>query len=384
MSQFIQLHILTSYPPANLNRDDLGRPKTAVMGGTQRLRISSQSLKRAWRTSDLFDQALASHKGIRTKEIGIKVYEAITTGRSLSDVIAGKPLSNETTAGISEDAARNWAWKIASLFVDKPEGKTPEKLKDESKNAKSNVDRDTLKSEQLVFFDPDEIDKIDSLISVVVTEKRDWTRKELESLPKESDYSAADLAMFGRMLASSPKANTEAAAQVAHAISVHEVAVEDDYFTAVDDLNKGADDAGAAHIGETEFAAGLFYLYVCINRDLLESNLGVHKEITGPALKGLTEAAAVIAPTGKQNSFASRARASYMLAEKGTQQPRSLSVAFLKPIAGNDILSGAIEALCTTRQHMDDVYGACADDHKTFNTLTGKGTLDEILKFVES
>ena len=154
MSQFIQLHILTSYPPANLNRDDLGRPKTAVMGGSQRLRISSQSLKRAWRTSDLFEQALANHKGIRTKEIGIKVYEAITTGRSLSDVIARKPPSNETTTGISEDAARNWAWKIASLFVDKPEGKNSEKPRDESKKAKSNVDRDTLKSEQLVFFDP--------------------------------------------------------------------------------------------------------------------------------------------------------------------------------------------------------------------------------------
>ena len=77
MSQFIQLHILTSYPPANLNRDDLGRPKTAVMGGTQRLRISSQSLKRAWRTSDLFEQALKGHLGTRTKEMGVRVLNAL-------------------------------------------------------------------------------------------------------------------------------------------------------------------------------------------------------------------------------------------------------------------------------------------------------------------
>jgi CRISPR system Cascade subunit CasC len=384
MSQFIQLHILTSYPPANLNRDDLGRPKTAVMGGSQRLRISSQSLKRAWRTSDLFEKALANHKGIRTKEIGIKVYEAITTARSLSDVIARKPPSNEATAGISEDAARNWAWKIASLFVDKPEGKTSEKAKDESKKAKSNVDRDTLKSEQLVFFDPDEINKIDSLINVVVTEKRDWTRKELESLPKESDYSAADLAMFGRMLASSPKANAEAAVQVAHAISVHEVAVEDDYFTAVDDLNEGAEDAGAAHIGETEFAAGLFYLYVCINRELLQKNLGDNKELAGNALKALTEAAAKIAPTGKQNSFASRARASYILAEKGDEQPRSLAVAYLKPVTGKDMLAEAIDVITKTRKNMDDAYGPCATSYKELNTFSGKGTLKEILEFVES
>jgi len=383
MSQFIQLHILTSYPPANLNRDDLGRPKTAVMGGSQRLRISSQSLKRAWRTSDLFGQALANHKGIRTKEIGIKVYEAITTGRSLSAVIAGKP-SNETTAGISEDAARKWAWKIASVFVDKPEGKTAEKAKDEPKKTKSNVDKDTLKSEQLVFFDPDEIKKIDSLISVVVKEKRDWTRKELESLPKQSDYSAADLAMFGRMLASSPKANAEAAVQVAHAISVHEVAVEDDYFTAVDVLNEGAEDAGAAHIGETEFAAGLFYLYVCINRELLQKNLGDNKELAGNALKALTEAAAKIAPSGKQNSFASRARASYILAEKGDEQPRSLAVAFLKPVSGKDMLSEAINALTTTRENMDKVYGASAKKPELMNAVTGEGKLDAILNYVAS
>jgi len=58
MSTFIQLHLLTSYPPSNLNRDDLGRPKTAVMGGKTRLRISSQSLKRAWRNSELFKLAV--------------------------------------------------------------------------------------------------------------------------------------------------------------------------------------------------------------------------------------------------------------------------------------------------------------------------------------
>ncbi|MCE1685662.1 type I-E CRISPR-associated protein Cas7/Cse4/CasC, partial [Enterobacter hormaechei] len=74
MSQFIQLHLLTSYPPANLNRDDLGRPKTAQMGGFERLRISSQSLKRHWRISDLFQDALAGHLGFRTKRFGFQVY----------------------------------------------------------------------------------------------------------------------------------------------------------------------------------------------------------------------------------------------------------------------------------------------------------------------
>ena len=70
MNRFMQLHLLTSYPPSNLNRDDLGRPKTAEMGGATRLRISSQSLKRAWRTSQVFEEAAKGHVGTRTKEMG--------------------------------------------------------------------------------------------------------------------------------------------------------------------------------------------------------------------------------------------------------------------------------------------------------------------------
>ncbi|RMH70127.1 MAG: type I-E CRISPR-associated protein Cas7/Cse4/CasC, partial [Bacteroidetes bacterium] len=37
----IELHLLTPHAPANLNRDDFGRPKTAYFGGTERGRISS-------------------------------------------------------------------------------------------------------------------------------------------------------------------------------------------------------------------------------------------------------------------------------------------------------------------------------------------------------
>jgi CRISPR system Cascade subunit CasC len=72
MTQFIQLHLLTAYPPSNLNRDDLGWPKTAIVGGTERLRVSSQSLKRAWRTSEHFESALGDFIGMRTKRLGEK------------------------------------------------------------------------------------------------------------------------------------------------------------------------------------------------------------------------------------------------------------------------------------------------------------------------
>lgn len=351
MSRFIQLHLLTSYPPANLNRDDLGRPKTAKMGGVDRLRVSSQSLKRTWRTSDLFQQALSGHVGTRTKRLGINVYQGLLG------------------AGIAEKKAKTWAQAIAGQFG---------KLK---KADDSNAFND-LEIEQLVHISPAEQNRINALLDTLIAEQREPAEAELDLL--RSDDMAADIALFGRMLASTPAFNVEAACQVAHAISVHSVVIEDDYFTAVDDLNDHSVDAGAAHIGETGFAAGLFYSYICINKELLVKNLGDNLELANNAIAALTEAALKVAPEGKQNSFGSRAYASYVRVEKGNQQPRSLSVAFLKPVAKNaeDFGEEAIKALEKQAANFDAVYGSCADSHYTLNALEPKGTLAGLLEFV--
>ena len=390
MSEFIQLHSLTSYPPSNLNRDDLGRPKTAVMGGSQRLRVSSQSLKRAWRESDTFKESLSGHIGIRTKEMGVKIKDALMNGMSLENILSGQtmPQAQNTTP---EADAKLWAWKIAAVFVDKTikkDSKTKETGKEDnegkgkkSKTKKSNIDKETLKGEQLVFYSNNEISAIQNLIIVISNERREPNKDELSKLLRE-DLTSVDIAMFGRMLANASKNNKEAAVQVSHAITVHTVAVEDDYFTAVDDLNNGDDNSGAAHIGELEFASGLFYNYICINRTLLAENLGGDEELVNKSLRSLVEAAAKVAPTGKQNSFASRAYASYIMAEKGTQQPRSLSVAFLKALSEKDLLDASISALKDTNKKMEDVYGRCSEDNCEMNAHTGEGSLSGILDFV--
>ena len=373
MSEFIQLHILTSYPPSNLNRDDLGTPKTAMMGGARRLRVSSQSLKRAWRTSDAFQKAFNGHLGIRTKEMGWQVYLALKEGKKLVDVIKGDD-ADPVNPLVGEKDAVAWAQEIAGVFgklkvPKEKENEDPEKKKKES-----------LCVEQMVHFSPEEIAAIDGLIARLAASGEKPLGEDLDLL--RNQCSAVDIAMFGRMLAANPAFNKEAAVQVAHAISVHRVAVEDDYFTAVDDLNRGEEDVGAGHVGQAEFAAGLFYAYLCINRDLLVENLGNDAALADRAIRALVEAAVKVGPKGKQNSFASRAYASYLLAERGEEQPRSLSVAFLKPVSGDDYLGNAIQALTRTRKNMEEVYGACADACQEMNAVTGEGTLDEILRFV--
>ncbi|MFC3609538.1 type I-E CRISPR-associated protein Cas7/Cse4/CasC [Stutzerimonas tarimensis] len=341
MTRFVQLHLLISYPPANLNRDDSGQPKTARMGGVERLRISSQSLKRAWRTSELFQQQMAGAIGTRTKRLGREAFDALTA------------------AGISEKLATEWAGQIARVY--------------------GAVKKDNpLEIEQLVHIAPEERASLEALVATLASEKRAPTEEELNALLHKQ--TAVDIAMFGRMLASKTEHNGEAAVQVAHALGVHASAIEDDYFTAVDDLNQS--DPGAAHIGESGFAAAVFYQYLCIDRDLLKRNLGGDEELTQRALIALTEAALKVGPSGKQNSFASRAYAHYALVEKGPQQPRSLSLAFVKPVTGNDYLAESIEVMHRLRDNMDQVYGECADRRYQLDVLKGEGSLAELLDFV--
>lgn len=367
MGRFIQLHLLTSYPPANLNRDDLGRPKTAVMGGVPRLRVSSQSLKRAWRTSEVFSEALKGHIGTRTKVMGVEIFKALKA------------------KGVADKKAMDWTKSIAGAFGKLKTFSPKEKKKLEGLDGAERLAKEMkgLEIGQLVHFSMEEKTAVDQLVDEIAARGEGPSEEELDLLREK--HTAADIALFGRMLTKSDSDKSltrfcrEAAAQVAHAVSVHCVIVEDDFFTAVDDLNSGDEDLGAGHMGETEFAAGLFYLYACIDRELLKENLGGDQSLCDKTLGALIECAATISPTGKQNSFASRARASYLLCEKGDQQPRSLSVAFLKPVAGNDLLFDAIESLEGTMDKMDKVYGVCADVRCTMNATSGEGSLADIV-----
>lgn len=346
-ARFLQLHILTAYPPSNLNRDDLGRPKTAVVGGAKRLRISSQSLKRAWRMSEVFESAVGQARGVRTKEMGVRI---------AADLQA---------AGVTEKKAREWARSIAARFG---------KLKEEKKDTAT---EEALQIEQLAHFSPEEQQAVADLVAALAERDSAPEEGELDLLRKQ--IKAADIALFGRMLASAPSYNMEASAQVAHAITVNKAAVEDDFFSAVDDLNQGIDDVGAGHLGETEFGSGLFYLYVCIDRALLLENLQGDEDLWGRTLSAMVECATTIAPTGKQNSFASRARAHFCLLELGDQQPRGLSGAYLEPVWRQDMLADAVDRLMHPETglvpRMDRAYGECADRRCVMNLLTGEGTL---------
>ena len=350
MADFLQLHLLTAYGPSNLNRDDTGRPKSVVFGGAPRLRVSSQSLKRAWRTSDVFASRLEGYLASRTQRLGKDVHEHLRQG------------------GMAEDQALETAREIASVF-----GKIRKK-----------DDEEPTFIEQLAFISPEE--RADALaLADRALAGENVENVNADDLLRRTD-TAADIAMFGRMLADDPKFNREAAVQVAHAITTHRAVAEDDYYTAVDDLKSRdePEDAGAGFVGVQEFGAGIFYLYVCVDRGLLLHNLGDAQSVRNAGLAALVEASATVGPRGKRASFASHARAIYVLGEKGAAQPRSLAAAFLKPISGEDHGKLSAEALESFRDRLDTAYGSCADDRYTMNCMTGGGTLAGLIEFAVS
>ena len=284
MSHFLQLHLLTCYPPANLNRDDLGRPKTCTVGGVERLRVSSQSLKRAWRTSTLFRETVTDPCGVRTKRMGVLMFRALAEGRTLVDQVAIEEAGTAnppdgTLRRLAENQAVEVTKQVAAVFgklsgaggepdeqVDAAEAaQPPESSSDEAVAAEAgqrpeNDGEDAeeespecetpvsdLELKQLAHFSREEIRAVSELLETIRAGGNVPSETELKRQLLCTGHSAADIAMFGRFFADKREFTVEAAVQVAHAFGVQRATISDDFFTAVDDLNR-RDLSGAGHM----------------------------------------------------------------------------------------------------------------------------------------
>ncbi|RMH51626.1 MAG: type I-E CRISPR-associated protein Cas7/Cse4/CasC, partial [Alphaproteobacteria bacterium] len=354
MTVFVQFHLLVPYPPSNPNRDDQGRPKQALIGGHPRLRLSSQSIKRAVRETAYFLQDLAGHRGTRTKRIAEKVEERLIAN------------------GTAPQTARAAAQTVAKVFS---------KLESE-KDGKPTL------TTTLAFVSPEEWQAAHDLADRLVRGEK-IEDKEIKKMVLRRADGAVDIAMFGRMLADDPDYNREAAVQVSHAFTTHRAMAEDDWYSAVDDLKTREEDSGAGHIGEAGFGSGVYYLYACVNVDLLVENLAGDRALAKKGLEALTCALATATPKGKQNSFAHHPLANHIRAERGSRQPRDLSGAFFHPVnlrlnelGANDLRRASVTALEEMAGKIDRAYfGGSAEDHRVLDVDRGLGSLDEIARF---
>lgn len=362
-NRFLQLHTLTSYPASLLNRDDAGFAKRIPFGGAVRTRISSQCLKRHWRTYD-GEHALSGIEGANISIRSRTTFESEVYGKLVASGADAKR-ANDVVAAIMTTLLGESA-KAAKEKEDgdgkKPKGKGKEVAAGEGAREPLATGQITvLGRPELAFFVAagQEIlaglDGGDAKKAVEAFFKAKGQKENLQALKLGAGL---DAALFGRMVTSDILARCDAAVHVAHAFTVHEEASESDYFSAVDDLLKDAGGMGSGHIGSSELTTGLFYGYVCVDIPLLVSNLSGDRALAGEVLARLVHTVATVSPGAKLGSTAPHAFAQVVLAEAGKSQPRTLANAYFDAVAGRgSLLTSAYEALAGHVKELDEMYG---------------------------
>ncbi|MFF2396321.1 type I-E CRISPR-associated protein Cas7/Cse4/CasC [Nocardia sp. NPDC058114] len=348
---FVDVHILQTVPPSNINRDDTGSPKTAVYGGVRRARVSSQAWKRATRTMfrELVDPATL---GVRTKRVVELVAERI--GNAVDDP--------------AEAAAK--VIKEAGIKLEKPTAKKKGK-DDEPADPADQLEQ----SKYLLFLSATQINR---LAQLAIDTANTGTTDKAAAKAAANGADSIDVALFGRMVADSTDLNVDAAAQVAHALSVHSVNNEFDYFTAVDD-RAPEDNAGAGMIGVVEFNSSTLYRYATVNVDQLEKNLG-DKEATAVAVANFLTAFVRSMPTGKQNTFANRTLPDAVVISVRTDQPVNLVTAFESPVEalGTARSAGAAKQLLERYRALENAYGTSEATNYVVVAASGVEVLAEL------
>lgn len=327
----IELHILQNFAPSCLNRDDTNTPKDCMFGGHRRARISSQCVKRSVRKyfaehkllpeENLAERSkrlighvaglVAAEKKVEQKVAMDAVKAALASVKLSTD--AKKPDETQYLLFYGNAELQKLA-QVVSLHFDllKPaEASGDDESKDDPKAKKKTAKQKKSEAKEAV---PAEVAKA---VKVVLEGNK-----------------AADVALFGRMLADQADLNIDAACQVAHALSTNRVDMEMDFFTAVDDLKARAEeeDAGAGMLGTTEFNSACFYRYSNIHLGQLTKNLGDDHELAKASVKAYLQASINAIPTGKQNSTAAQNPPSFVFAVVRKSGLWSLANAFEKPV----------------------------------------------------
>lgn len=292
--KLIELHILQSYPVSCLNRDDVGSPKSALFGGTQRARVSSQSQKRAARMHARENFPEAQFHGIRSRFLLEPFRDALVA------------------SGVAADEAEKRAQELITVFS-KQDAKKPDQVT------------------TAVFLSPGEIEEIAKAVANGEEPKK--------AAKKATRLDAADIALFGRMVANDPTLNVEGAAMFSHALSTHETANDIDFYSAVDDRKTEAEDAGAGMIGTLEFNSATYYRYVGLNLNLLNAptHLGpLPVEKRRAVVDAFLRSCLLAVPSARRNSMNANTLPYAVLGlAKDKGQPLQLINAFEEPVRAN-------------------------------------------------
>ena len=335
-TMYLCMHVLQVAPVSCINRDDTGTPKTCIYGGTSRMRVSSQCWKRAVR---MYLKDKYGDTGVRTKFI-IK---------TLADKL--------TDSGICDK-------ETASEFVKKWIGKA------------HIVSDDEGKKETSAFFSLEQINALSCLLNEYYSleKERNETEEDTEEAKKEKvkrenafckklvdavmDSPSASELLFGRMFASNPKLNYDAACQVAHAFSVNEVYEEPDYFTVVGDIKREEILSGSDYLDTKLFNSGILYRFADVNlSEGSELRNEQYKVDAAKVCSNFIEAFVLSMPSGSANAYANMTLPEMVLIELRDDIPVSFAPAFVKAVDGKDICRTAMDTMVEYEEKVSRIYG---------------------------
>ena len=274
----LELHIIQSVPVACLNRDDLNSPKTAIFGGVQRARVSSQSWKRqiralakeisAEKNSNLFN-------GDRTRRMVFTLKNRLVD-RGISEnssVAIAEKVAGELEKLDSKTDMDGYKRIKTVMFFSKAEYDAIADIIVESEDVKNSIASlgEAIDALEVATNDNDKEGKDKAtkfkdkaLKAMGKTLAKGPILKAIKAVKLED---AADIALFGRMVASHPSLKIDGASMFSHILSTHKADNEIDFFTAVDDL--GGDEAGAGMASTLEFNSATYYRFAALNLDEL-------------------------------------------------------------------------------------------------------------------
>ena len=331
--KLIELHILQSFPVSCLNRDDVGAPKQAIFGGATRARISSQCLKRAVRELAKAEYPNGRFAGIRTKLIAAEIQKAL-----------------EDRHQVPGQRALEMACAVAGV-LNKKEGKP--------------LPTDDPELETLFFASPNQITAFADLAFKefgATGEMKADKKKFVKACRDVGVHDAADIALFGRMVAADSSLTLEGAAMFSHALSTHRADNDIDFFSAIDEAKDKAEDAGAGMIGTLEFTSAVYYRYVGLNLGLLGDgcHLGaLSAEDRQTVLDAFLRASILAVPGARKNSMNANTLPGYVLGlVKDKGQPLQLVNAFEKPVSSkNGLMDASIAALREHHEQLKKTWG---------------------------
>lgn len=326
----IALHILQPFPATCLNRDDTGAPKNLIFGGVTRARVSSQCWKRQIR--------------FEARKLSPEHFAGERTRRASDDLAAA--LAHPHLGLTAEDALAT-ARSVCHAFLSNSAPTKP-KAKGKAKKAKAEAealieiekasDESDAQTSTLLYFSPGEIRSMAEAIAAAKKAGEDVQKAASSAARKFTRKDAADIAIFGRMVANAPSLNIEGAGLFAHAFSTHKCDNDLDFWTAVEDRKQSEDDAGAANMGHAEFNSACYYRYIALNLDSLANAdhlKAIGKEGRQQVARAFLRAALLAVPSAKQNSMNGHMLPEFALGLVSTGQPFQLANAFESPVRAN-------------------------------------------------